>query len=113
MNIIKKSREDLTAIDLYKMTKNADIMRMSDLPGGTPIHVEDWVLYEDQKQSTGELQIILAIRTGGEVYATNSVTFTREFADIVAMFEGEDLPDIVKVDGKSKAGRAFITCALA
>ncbi len=114
MEIIKTSKE-MTAKEKYAMTKNADISKMSTIKAGTKVNVKSWLLYEDVNQKTGEVQQILSIDTGKGVFATNSPTFVRDFFDMVDIFtdNGEDLDSFKMTGGTSKAGRAFITCALA
>ena len=112
MNIIKTSRE-MNSVERYRMTKNPSIQKMRDIVGVT-IQVIDWVMYLDTNQK-GEEHEILSIRdAGGEVYATNSATFIRSFFEILDILSGagEKLDTLVIVQGTSKAGRPFITCAL-
>lgn len=114
MTIIKTSKE-MSAVEKYAMTKNADIAKMSDIKAGTKVNVKSWLLYEDVNQKTGERQQILSVDTGKGVYATNSPTFVRDFMDMVEIFSesGDVLNAFKMTGGTSKAGRAFITCALA
>ena len=112
MNIIKQSRE-LTAAEIYKMTKSASIKRVSDSTGET-FEVDAYLAYEDEKEDS--ISEILSILTkDGDVYATNSSTFQREFNDLVSIFEltKEALPPIKIVEGISKSGRTFYRCDLA
>lgn len=112
MNILKKSAE-MSAADLYRMTKNASIVQMKNAIG-TVLNVTAWVIYEDTNQK-GETNTITTIRDeDGTVYATSSPTFLRAFTEILEIYEGsgEQLTSLMVVPGTSKAGRQFITCAI-
>lgn len=113
MNINMTSRE-YTPVELYKMTRDAGIMKMSLLEDGTELTLDGFVLYEDINQKTGEVMEILSIETNGDHYATNSATFIREFKAILSLLGGEYAAVTLKViRGTSKAGRNFLTCGLA
>lgn len=112
MNIIKQNRE-LTAAEIYKMTKGASIQKVSE-NAGEAFDVDAYIIYEDEKEDS--ITEILSILTkDGEVYATNSPTFQREFNDLVSIFEmtKEALPPIKIVEGLSKSGRTFYRCDIA
>lgn len=112
MRIIETSTT-MTAVELYKMTKNPSILKMREIAGAV-INVTAWCFYEDENQK-GELQQILSIKdAGGEVYATNSPTFIRSFREIIEILNaaGETLDKLEVIQGTSKNGRPFITCAL-
>ena len=114
MNIINSSKE-LNARETYSLTRDAKIQKMSDAVGHV-ITPEMWIQYEDQTVSrSGELEVrnVLSIRdVNGSTFATVSRTFIDEFGAMVEIFEN-DIPPILVISSKSKAGREFITCALA
>lgn len=112
MYIIKQSRE-LTAAEIYKMTKSAGINKVSENTGVT-FEIDAYLIYEDEKEDSIS-EILSILTTDGEVYATNSPTFQRELNDIVSIFEltKEALPPIKIVEGISKSGRTFYRCDLA
>lgn len=114
MKIIRKT-EGLTSADMYALTKGNDVKKMSDAKGEV-LDIAKYVMYEDEDQK-GELMTVLAVETtAGVRYATNSKTFTRNFADIMAIYEaGNEVPPTsFKVGcGKSKGGREYITCDIA
>lgn len=113
MQIIKTSK-DYTAAELYKMTRDAGIMKMSLLENGTELPLDAFCLYEDINQKTGEVMEILSIETNGKHYATNSATFIREFKAIMDLFNDDCTGVVLRVvRGTSKAGRNFLTCGLA
>lgn len=113
MEIIRKSK-DFTTLELYNLTKSPEIQKMRDEVGAS-ITVTDYVVYSDIN-SKGEEQQILSVydEMTKNTMATNSPTFIREFLAIVDMAESanEKLNTIEVIEGKSKAGREFITCKL-
>lgn len=106
MKIIKTTNEDKKVI--YKMTKAADIQRLQD-NAGKEITVEDYCLYQDERQ-TGESVTVLSIRGDGRTVATNSPTFIETFFEIEDI-AGNIIGEKIRVDkGTSKAGRTFYSC---
>lgn len=112
MNIIKQSRE-LTAAEIYTMTKSARINKVSESVDST-LEIDAYLLYEDEQEDR-ITEILSILTTDGKVYATNSPTFQREFNDLVTIFEltKEALPPIKIVEGLSKSGRTFYRCDIA
>lgn len=113
MNIIMKSSE-LTVMEQYQLTKSPKIQRMREAEGQR-LEVCKWCVYEDT-DSRGEVKEILSIMTPeGEVFATNSDTFKRDFKDITDMLHEAGMDGTVftieVITGTSKAGRTFYTCA--
>lgn len=110
MEIIKKSKE-LTAVELYLMTKAKNIQSAKDLEDGAKIAPVAHILYEDTN-SKGEKSEMLAIMgTNNEVWACQSKTFKEDFEDIASLFVDEPYT-IIKQSGTSKAGREFVYCIL-
>lgn len=114
MNIIKSSAE-LTVKEKYNLTMSSKIQRMRDAEGQR-LEVCKWCEYIDVDTKTNEEKTILSIMTPeGEVFATNSATFLRDFEQITDMLldAGEDGTVFVieVITGTSKAGRTFYTCA--
>lgn len=110
MNIIFKS-DNCTAKDLHDLIMNPETQKMSSIVGDT-IEIDVCALYEDIN-SKGEIQRIFSCRTkNGEIFATNSSTFTGDFDRMRTLFAefGEEVHSIQVVDGVSKSGRVFITC---
>lgn len=112
MEILKKS-EDLTVMDIYKMFKSNEIQKVSDNDGKV-LPVKAYMIYTDN-DSKGEEKTICSIMTqDGEVYATNSDSFMRDFDVMLFLTEsmGHSIESIKIVSGKSKAGRTYYTCEL-
>lgn len=109
MKIIKQSRDNMKKSEIFKMTQDANIQKMSDNVG-LRLDITDWVFYSDTN-SKGEEHTILSIACESGVYATNSATFKEQFEKIVEMLEGEAVDAIEVVGGVSKNGRDYITCS--
>lgn len=110
MKVIAKSR-DLTSKELYDLTLAPSVQKMKDLVG-QEIEVKAWAIYEDVN-SKGETQEILSIVSpDGEVFATNSATFKKDFNTMIEFFNGfgEEVNAVNVISGLSKTGREFITC---
>ena len=113
MKIKKATTEDKR--ELYFLTSAPTIGKISEHKG-EQIGVAGYAFYVDEQLNTetGEMQEveILSIKTPeGEVFATNSATFIREFDKIVSMF-GNNF-EISIIEGTSKKGRKFVSCVLA
>lgn len=114
MEIIKKS-DGLTSADLYALTKGNDVRRMADAKGEV-LDVWKYVLYKDEDVKGNEMVVLAVETTAGAKYATNSKTFTRNFSDILAIYEaGNETPPtrFIVGSGKSKSNREYITCDIA
>lgn len=111
MTIIKRYPSDMNKETTYRLLKSPKIRRMSDFAGAT-LKINAWIHTEDLDNTTGELRPIIAIMDDtGEVMATNSATFVREFLDLIEIF-GDSLPAVEILQRRSKNGRNFITAAL-
>ena len=109
-NIIEKSRE-LTNQELYFLTMSPKAESMKDHVGER-IDVSAWLLFEDVDKKSGEVHQVLSVLTPeNEVLSTISQTFQSDFMDMAELFHNDFAFEIV--GGKSRAGREFITCALA
>lgn len=111
MNILKTSGT-LTMAEMYRLTKSPEIAKLSTVKG-QEIEIDKFIVHEDAN-ADGEVVVIAAFETAqGELFATNSKTFTRDFLDIVTMCEetGAPMPKVIKVLEKTgKSGRAYIQC---
>ena len=114
MEIVKKT-DGLTSADLYALTKGNDVRKMADAKGEV-LEITKFVLYNDEDVN-GNPMTVLAVETAtGAKYATNSKTFTRNFSDIIAIYEAcnEALPTrFIVGNGKSKSNREYLTCDIA
>lgn len=109
-NIINKSRE-LTNQEIYLLTMSpkADSVKKHI---GERIDVSAWAVFEDTDKKTGEVHSVLSVLTPeNEVVSSVSPTFQSDFMDMAELFHNDFAFEVIS--GKSKAGREFITCALA
>ena len=109
-NIINKSRE-LTNEELYLLTMSPKSDSVKNHVGEC-IDVYAWVLFEDVDKKSGEVHNVLSVLTpDNEVFCSISPTFQGDFLDMAALFNNKFAFEVIV--GKSKAGREFVTCALA
>ena len=109
-NITNKSRE-LNNQEIYLMTMSPKANSVKNHVGER-IEVSAWLLFEDMDKNTGEVHSVLSVLTPeNEVFSTISPTFQADFLDMAELFHNDFAFEIIS--GKSKAGREFVTCALA
>ena len=113
ITITEKSKE-LTKPELYLMTLSPSIRTIKDVPDGTKITVKAYVRFEDSKNDDSVVDILSILTPEKEVYSTQSATFKDAFYNIVECVCDSSTTEftIVKMSGKSKAGRSFVTCVL-
>lgn len=108
--IIEKSR-DLTREELYLLTMSPKMDSIKNHVGER-FDVSAWLVYNDADKNTGEVRAILSVLTPeNEVFASVSPTFQSDFKDMAELFNNDFAFEVIS--GKSKAGREFVTCALA
>lgn len=109
-NIITKSRE-MTNEELYLLTMSPKADSVKNHVGER-IDVYAWAIFEDVDKKTGEVHKVLSILTPeNETFATISPTFQNDFLDMAELFQNDFAFEVIS--GKSKAGREYVTCALA
>lgn len=110
MKIIK-ANEILTMKDKYDLTRNPETERMSNHKDEI-LSIDQFMIREEENQKDGEVVTIVSIKSGENIYATNSSVFVREFTALVEMAEeaNETIHHIKIVGGKSKNNRDFISC---
>lgn len=113
MRIIETNKE-LSTKELYGMTMSPKIGKMKECVGQV-LEIENWAKYADEDKNGVEKEILSIQTKDGDVVATNSPTFIADFTRMTSLFKqtGETLDSIEIIEGKSKAGRTFITCCLA
>lgn len=111
MNILYKLNV-MNRKDLYDLTKSPIIKRLSSIEGETR-EISCAVIYEDQNHD-GEIRKILSFRCkeSGEIFATNSPTFIRDFEDARDMLKefNEEIHRVRVEGGTSRNGRHFLSC---
>ena len=110
MKILNKSANDMKKSEIFGMTKDAKMHKMSDHVG-LRIDIDKWLHYVDENTQGDKVEILSLKSTDGEVYATNSATFKQQFFAILDMLEGESVDAVEVVSGTSKNGREYITCS--
>lgn len=85
--------------------------QIKDLADGTEINIDFWALFTDDTKDE-ESEVLTIVDKDGIVYATISDTFKKNFFKMVDLFEDEEF-SIVKISGKTNAGRDFVNCDLA
>lgn len=110
INII--SNQEYNEIEKYLMTISPAIESMKNVPDNSKIQVKKHMFFQDVKENTGETVEILSILTpDNKVYSAQSETIKRSFNDILNIM-GDKPFTIIKISGKTKAGRDFINCIL-
>lgn len=111
MNVTKMYPETMDKKTLYSLTRGQS-MSIKDVDERTVITPVAYAVYEDTNKD-GETKEVLAIRDAesGEVFATVSPTFKRDFFDIVDFMPEGDY-SIRVIHGTTKAGRDFVTCTM-
>lgn len=110
INIKHESRE-FTKVEKYMLTSNPEIKKISDLEDGTVLHVNGFMIFDDEKDD-GDTVEVLTLNTSEGVYSTNSDTFKRSLDDIETVMESDVFP-IKKISGKTKSDRTYVNCTLA
>lgn len=109
-NITNKSRE-LTNEEIYLLTMSPKAESVKNHVGEC-IEVSAWVIFEDVDKKSGEVHSVLSVLTpDNKVFSTISTTFQSDFLDMAELFHNDFAFEVIS--GKSKAGREFVTCALA
>lgn len=110
MEIIKSSKE-FNKRELYKLTKG-DTESIQNA-AGLVINLDCFIEYADVNQKGEEVEILAIMDKSGTVYSTISQTFKQRFYEIIDIFgTGEELPGIMVTEGRSKAGRSYMSCTI-
>lgn len=107
--------ENLTAADIFALTKGDDVKKMRDAEGET-LEIAKVVIYNDTDVHNEPMTVLALETVTGVRYATNSKTFVRNFKDILEIHKaaGEPMPTKYVVgSGTSNHGRKYLTCAVA
>lgn len=108
---IKEMSREFTNVEKYLMTTAPDIEALKNIVDGESIPVDGYLIFDDIKDD-GEIQEIMSIITPHKkVYSGQSATFKKSFKNIESVMDGEKF-SIIKISGKTKAGRDYINCTL-
>lgn len=109
---IKTVSREFTEVEQYLMTIAPSIQSVKDVEDGTYITVDGVLEFTDIKENTGEAVDVMSIITPDKhVYSCQSSTFKRSIKDISNIMKGKEFT-VIKISGKTKAGRDFINCVL-
>lgn len=111
MTIIAKSSSINSPMDMYALTKSPDRFKLSEVSGQV-LELDKWLVYSEPNSKGEEVTLVSLTTKDGKAYTSNSGTFIRDFTSAVTMFAefGAEFHTIQVMNGKSKAGREFITC---
>lgn len=111
MNIIAKSASINSPMDMYALTKSPDRSKLSEVSGQV-LDLDKWLVYSEPNSKGEEVTLVSLSTKDGKAYTSNSVTFIRDFTSAVTMFAefGAEFHTIQVMNGRSNAGREFITC---
>ena len=108
---VKEMSREFTKVERYLMTTAPDIEPLKNIADGASIQIDGYLIFDDVKDD-GEIQEIVSIITPDKkVYSGQSATFRQSLKDIESVMDGEKF-SIVKISGKTKAGRDYINCTL-
>lgn len=111
INIKEMSRE-FSELEQYLMTIAPAIVSLKDVEDGEYITVDGILIFEDVKESTGEVVEVMSIITPEKkVYSCQSATFKRSINDISNIMNGKQFT-VIKTSGKTKSNRDYINCVL-
>lgn len=111
LKIIAQYPENMSAKDKYDLLRSPKTQRMQDMKGQR-LEVSSYMIREETNDS-GEVSTIVSVKTkDGDLVATNSKTFLREFEAIIQCVDGSEFALDV-LDGVSHNGRHYVTCAWA
>lgn len=111
MEILQRSKE-FTAREQHKLTKSKTAQSVREVVG-VNLNVQMWALYVDTNVKGEDVEVLAMMDADGQVYTTISEVFKRSFMGIVEDFKDEDFPEIVILEGTTKAGRSYVDCDIA
>lgn len=107
MITIKRTSENLTNLEKYAMIKKAG--RMIKNCEGDFIKVKKWVDYIDAKDDGREVEVLSLLADDGQIYATNSKNFRRDFFELLDYLDkDQEIPLLQIISGTTKLGRRFV-----
>lgn len=111
MNIIAKSANITTPMDMYALTRSPERSKLSDVSGAV-LELDKWLVYSEPNFKGEEVTLVSLTTKDGNAYTSNSAAFIRDFTSAIAMFAefGAEFHTIQVTGSRSKNGRNFITC---
>lgn len=108
MEILKQYPETMDAKEKYDLLRSPKMDKISNAKGQV-LEVASYVLRADLDKDGNAVEVLSIKTTDGDLYATNSSTFIREFEAILECTEPVFCIDVI--DGVSKSNRHYTTCA--
>lgn len=108
MEILKQYPEIMDAKEKYDLLRSPKMDKISNAKGQV-LEVASYVLRTDLDKEGNVVEVLSIKTTDGDLYATNSSTFIREFEAILECTEPVFGIDVI--DGVSKSNRHYTTCA--
>lgn len=108
---IKEMSREFTKVEMYLMTTAPDITSLKDIADGESIPIDGYLIFDDIKDDGQKQEILSIITPDKKVYSGQSVTFRESLEDIDSLMAGDKF-SIIKISGKTKAGRDYINCTL-
>lgn len=108
---IKEMSREFTKVEKYLMTTAPDIEPLKNIKDGESIPVDGYIIFNDIKDNGDIHEIVSIITPDKKVYSGQSSTFRKSLKDIESVMDGEKFV-IIKISGKTKAGRDYINCIL-
>ena len=108
---IKEMSREFTKVEKYLMTTAPDIKSLKNIEDGESIPVDGYLIFTDIKDNGDTHEVVSIITPDKKVYSGQSATFRQSLKDIDSVMDGEKF-SIIKISGKTKAGREYINCTL-
>lgn len=108
---IKEMSREFTKVEKYLMTTAPDIEALKNIDDGQSIEVDGFIVFNDIKDNGDVQEIVSIITPDKKVYSGQSATFKQSLKDIESVMDDEKF-SIIKISGKTKAGRDYINCIL-
>lgn len=108
---IKEMSREFTKVEKYLMTTAPDIESLKNIEDGESIPVDGYLIFTDIKDNGDTQELVSIITPDKKVYSGQSTPFRKSLKDIESVMAGEKF-SIIKISGKTKAGRDYINCTL-
>ena len=108
---IKEMSREFTKVEKYLMTIAPNIEPLKNIEDGESIQIDGFLIFDNIKDNGDAHEIVSVITPDKKVYSGQSATFRQSLKDIESVMDGEKF-SIVKISGKTKAGRDYINCTL-
>jgi hypothetical protein len=108
---IKEMSREFTKVEKYLMTTAPDIEPLKNIGDGESIPIDGYIIFNDVKDNEDVQEIVSIITPDKKVYSGQSATFRHSLKEIENVMDGEKF-SIIKISGKTKAGRDYINCIL-